>query len=179
MLSAVLALAVGASCLWDVDLGSFSLALFLHSCSRMLPQSCPCNHSLHSYGGSTRLPLITDKLASKGRLRSLPGFFDRAIVSTEPVRLSLASHASSFISSISNDCKKDLDIHTILTNCLVVGGESNCRVDDLNFSRFRASESCASTSEHGPIIIARDQGDYDSFGETSFASSIENENQKE
>jgi hypothetical protein len=65
-----------------------------------------------------------------------------------------------------------------LTDCLVVGGKSNCRVDDLNFSRFRASESCASTSEHGPTLISRDRGDggdYESFGETSFASSIENE----
>jgi hypothetical protein len=103
------------------------------------------------------------------------------MVSHDPVRLSLASHASSFISSISNDCKKGLEIHTILTNYLVVGGKSNCRADDLNFSRFRASESCASTSEHGPTLIARDRGDqrvYESFGETSSASSIENENKK-
>jgi len=45
MLSAVFALAVGASCLWDVDLGNFSSASILHSCSRMLPQSFPCNQS--------------------------------------------------------------------------------------------------------------------------------------
>ena len=91
-----------------------------------------------------------------------------------------ASYDSSSIPSISNDCKKELDIHTILTDCLVVGGKSNCRVDDLNFSRIRASESCASTSEHGPTSIARDrvEGDYEFFGETSFASSIENENKK-
>jgi hypothetical protein len=158
MLSAVLALAVGASCLGDVDLGNFSSASFLQAapvCFPILPLQPFFALILRKHSSSSH----HRQTGFQGEAAKSSGVFDRGIVSPEPVRLSLASHASSFISSISNDCKKDLDIHTILTNCLVVGGESNCRVDDLNFSRFRASESCASTSEHGPILIARDRGD--------------------
>ena len=57
-----------------------------------------------------------------------PGLFDRIVVSHSQIRLSLAFHSSNLISSISNDCNKEIDIHTILTDCLVVGGELNVRV---------------------------------------------------
>jgi hypothetical protein len=38
----------------------------------------------------------------------------------------LAFYRFGFISSVSNDCNKQIDIHTIVTDFAVVGGELKC-----------------------------------------------------
>jgi hypothetical protein len=126
VLSAVLALTVGASCLWDVDLGELSLASTLRCCFRIL--------FLH-HAPVTRIWISPEALVfhfSTSTIlhpRRVYGVFPRSVdrvVSQLQSRPPPAFNRSSFISSISNDYNKQIDIHTIVTDFAVVGGELKC-----------------------------------------------------
>jgi hypothetical protein len=142
VLSAVLALAVRASCFWDVDLGNFLSASILHCGSCSLPLNPGPVLRLCGYLKSTLSYLSIDDWHPKESLRSLPGVVRSSWRFAFAECSTLCTLCLQLVSSNSKDYNEETDVRTILTDCLVVGGELNIRVGDLNFRRFRASK-CA------------------------------------